>query len=235
MNLVKELRKIAQLNAENALNQANAILDTDKDKDLEMLQYFGRNAELDNAKDMHKISSEIMQAGNRVTMNDVQKVCFKYALRFSFAFNYKKPLPMHVLNDLRNFKEKLTSKGCKFNPAQLKVIAPVSHFHTVDAPKKDPVLVYEHQYFNIEIISTWGNDFSMFRMLRGLWWSYWQYIVSAFIITIPFFVFNDMVIIGLIAFINALISFVLILSSFIGYPNGEDFPNPARLWDTNHK
>lgn len=179
MNLVKELRKIAQLNAENALAQANSILDADGEKDMQMLQYFGRYSEVKKAESKKQIHQQII-SGNFVTLSDIRKVCFKYALRYAKAEFYKKTIPAHALNDLRKFKE--CNKGIYSD--KLKVIAPVSHFHTVDAPKKDPVLVYEHSENIIEVISTWGNDFSFTRRLVGIWAVYYMLIPAIILFTI---------------------------------------------------
>lgn len=176
MNLVKELRKIAQLNAENALAQANSILDADGEKDMQMLQYFGRYSEVKKAESKKQIHQQII-SGNFVTLSDIRKVCFKYALRYTNAEYYKKTIPAHALNDLRKFNERHMAYR-HFDPTKLKMIAPASHFHLVDAPRRDPALVYEHSENRIEIISTWGNDFSSTRRLVGIWAVYYMLILG---------------------------------------------------------
>lgn len=226
MNLVKELRKIAQLNAENALAQSNSILDADSEKDMQMLQYFGRYSEVQKAESQKQMHQQII-SGNFVTLTDIRKVCFKYALRYTNAEHYKKTIPAHALNDLRKFKE--CNKA--FSADKLKMIAPASHFHTVDAPKKDPVLVYEHSNNRTEIISTWGNDFSWTRRIIGILTLYWHWVASLIAICAMFYTvqFSPF---GIIFIMVPVCSF---LGSYHFYTDGSISHIFSVKWNTNTK
>lgn len=174
MNLVKELHKVAEKNylskkkeMGDILDSVNASLQEENDKDTELLRYFGTKKVIEQAK-TSKRSLEVIKNKGMLLEEDIEKVANNYALRFLPASQYKKEIPLKVLNDLRNFTEE--NPVGRYNlQDKLFIMAPHTHFTLGPKPSKDPVLFYkpdplEGQY---QIVSQWGSDFTFLRRLFG--------------------------------------------------------------------
>lgn len=112
-------------------------------------------------------------------LNDLKK--FKETAPESKHFNFVKPKPYSIKGmmggDYNITQEIIDGDGENsyyFDKNKLMIIAPSSHFNSVDRPKKDPVLVYRtsgswhSSDASYKIVSTWGNDFTFMRRIKGI-------------------------------------------------------------------
>jgi hypothetical protein len=196
MNLVNQLHKIAKRNYQSKLAEANEALDSVKaniemedKRDIDLLKHFGTEVVMNEQSNSIKdITKKI--AGEIVTKEDIRSVCLSYNLRFLSSENYKKEIPLRVLNDLRNFQEdnKISDAGLT---NKLMVIAPKSHFLLGKRPIKDPILLFQKSRGVYKVVSKWGNDFSFFRRISGFFASNWilVVIISTFALANSFFTY----------------------------------------------
>lgn len=172
MNVYEDLKKIAESNAQDIIDEANQILAQQDAKDQSMLKYFGTGSIQNEIKEKHAKASDLLKEGY-VTQEDIKSVCIKYNLRFLKASLYKKPIPQKVLNDLRKYTEEHNLGDYNLR-SNLYIIAPISHFHSVKKEDKDPLLMYVKERTNagdiskVELVSSWGNDFTALRLI-GAW------------------------------------------------------------------
>lgn len=187
MNVTTHLQKIAAAKlaatlaeADETLDSVREHLDTENNKDQQMLGFFGTYSVVKSEK-QKQAAIQAMRDRGLVSENDVRRVCMHYALRCLPSKQYKKGIPLKVLNTLRVFQEKHRLSEYQMREG-LFVIAPVSHFELGPKPQKDPVLLYRWED-GFEVIDTWGADFSFARRLFG--WFMCHPVLYLFMLLLP--------------------------------------------------
>ncbi len=115
--------------------------------------------DLSNSNQGHCLDKSLLDNHNIFSIQDIEKVCIDYRLRFLDSTHFKGVIPQEAIFKVRELK-----KQHKLDQLDLFLIAPSKKFSLADCDD-DPLLfgrVNEHEYY---LIYKWGNDLSWFRKL----------------------------------------------------------------------
>jgi hypothetical protein len=204
VNLEKEVRRQAaetktNLNPENVdLKEIKGLLEYKSLEDSFILNNLGinsLNAQIQEDKGKLLIMEKIEKATNLtvVHVNDIQKLCEKYRLRFLPTNRYKGIIPTDIITNIKALEESKRENHAnftKFDQYQLKneffILAPVKMFKLDEkvvvqkesrigrairdfwAYWNDPILFYKEDDQHYVIVRKWGSDFTIFRRILGL-------------------------------------------------------------------
>lgn len=118
----------------------------------------------DHLRLMESVGIQLVETPKEEKLIDrIYKVCKKYDLKCLSLSDYKKLIPIENLQEIIKYKEKL-----KHYNTNLVIIAPAEDFRNVSmsVKKVDPVVI---DLRSDQIVTTWGNDFTFFRRIRGFW------------------------------------------------------------------
>lgn len=150
----------------------------------------------------------------RTIEDQIKHVCIKYDLKYLPLSHYAKMIPEDNIQEIEAYM-------AVNRTYQLMIIAPSSHFGKESIALKvlDPV-VLDTAPIIAKLVTTWGNDFSKLRRLRGLWVNSraFRLFRRAFYPAIPFFLPLGSFSMG---FSSALIATLLILWAYAAIKNDD--------------
>lgn len=175
VNITKQLKEKARHNAQQVMEESQKALQgvighlADADKETrESIKYFGTSNSISELKSNLRANQGILNEG-LVSIDDIRRICLQYNLRFRPTSDYIKAVPFAALDDIRKFKG---SCGNAFDKSNLFIIAPKNHFQSITVDEKDPVVLYRRTAREYSVVTSFGNDFTVFRRLQGFWKSY---------------------------------------------------------------
>lgn len=180
-NVTESLKQVAKANREelsatSAITEAQRLIADKGADDMKMLYDMGMHTSVARAMDLHGKKMELEklenQHGNVYTIQEIEKVACKYALKFRRSDSYKGAIDPAMLQSLKEFFFK---GGIDMNAAKLGyncyVLAPAKAFRLIDRPAPvppDPILFYKLDENNYKLVHKWGSDLTPFRRLVGL-------------------------------------------------------------------
>ncbi len=194
-DLVKELKNKALQNREtlnelSAVTEATRLIAQDGADDLNILREMGMAASVEHAQNLHglKIELEKLEAeyGQIFTLNEIEAVACKYALKFLRSDTYKGKVPPELATKVKQF---FKDSGINMNTAKLGfnmyVLAPHKDFTLIDRPKPiayvdpEPMLFYKLDNTHYRLIHKWGTDLTLWNRIQGIknshWTGYWAF------------------------------------------------------------
>lgn len=182
VDITKEVikkRESSKKDAVNIVKETQLLLEGDAQQEREILKKIGlghqiKKAERVNVIDLERKTFETEYGGEVVMQeHEIKELCIKYDLKFLPTEKFKGHTDLNIGPRIRRFVEKNNinpSKGDFF------IMAPGKTFNLEDRPKpvkdSDPILFYKIPNNTEErmfvMVHKWGNDFTIFRRLRGL-------------------------------------------------------------------
>lgn len=198
VSIEKELQKKVQTQKErfklDPVTEVENILNVNATKDRKLLtnlaghsQYVQDQEILDGFK--HFQSLEQKYGGSVYIKDQIKEIAIKYRLRFVASCFYAGDFDGEVAFKLRAFcdKHKIRQKdiGSKFY-----ILAPSEILHLVgdinNGMKIDPLLFYKVDDNHYRLIHKWGDDFTVFRQIKGFKWKgFWQYWLTNTLTLLP--------------------------------------------------
>lgn len=181
---VKKKRQSSEKAAQEVLEAAQLLIEGDAQQEREILKQIGLGKNIIEAERVNSLNLERKtfesEYGERVVMqeSEIRDLCLKYDLRFLTTENYNGSIDLNIGPEIRNFVKEnnispsrgdfyLLAPGKAFNLKQRELHGP-SKFSV----EMDPVLFYKVPDNSSEkmfvTVHKWGNDFTIFRYLRGL-------------------------------------------------------------------
>ncbi len=163
----RQLQQDKKSLGENALNQANKLLEESANKDLVLLRTVGFGRAIDASKQViseKKRQIKLSSDQSLFSLEEIRKICIKYRLRFLPIEDYQGILDFELPQVLRKYISRDTSYS-KFY-----ICAPVSSFAKVVTEQKDPLL-FVQEADSFRLLHKWGNDLSIFRRILGFFTS----------------------------------------------------------------
>lgn len=153
----------------SALEEANRILNSQRDKDIEFLKSrnFGTSLQQENVKErlsrLRDLNSKDVYEIS-YSQDSIQKLALTYGLRFLRVKHYKAELPIDLAQKMREYEEK---KPYGHTPSYF-ILAPAKYFELTERPKPvttDPLLFAEDGR-GYKLIHQWGDQhISLIRKL----------------------------------------------------------------------
>lgn len=99
----------------------------------------------------------------RTMEEQIERVCVKYDLKYLPLAEYAKLIPEENIAEIKRYQQTRETY-------QLMIIAPASHFgrSPIALQRLDPI-VLDNKHPDFPLVTTWGNDFTFLRRVRGLW------------------------------------------------------------------
>lgn len=181
---VKKKRDDSTKNAESLVEVAQLLLEGDHQKEREVLKDIGlghqiQQAEKESAVNLERKTFE-KEYGEEVVMmeSEIRDLCLKYDLRFLQASKYKGSVDLSIGPKVKRFVE---SNNISASKSDFFLLGPGKAFNLKEreivgrrkfSVQLDPVLFYRvpdnSQETMYVMVHKWGNDFTIFRYLRGL-------------------------------------------------------------------
>jgi|GEM_PF-3873469 len=188
MDLKKELQQIKTNNIKHhndVVSEVKLLLAGDASEDLAIMRHLASNSKIVRAEEAlgRKIELEKLENdyGEVYTIDQIEKLCIKYKLRFLPSRLFKGDLPVTTIHKIKQFaKETTTSIDPHSLNTKFFIIAPAESFELNYVSEraererimreKDPVLFYQIDSEHYRMIHKWGNDFTIFRRVIGFIW-----------------------------------------------------------------
>jgi hypothetical protein len=181
---VKKKRDHSSKEADGIVEAAQLLLEGDHQKEREILKDIGlghqiQEAEKQSAVNLERKTFENEYGGETVMQeSEIKDLCLKYDLRFLNTKHYKGSVDLGIGPKVKRFVE---SNNISASASDFFLLGPGKAFNLKEreirgrskfAVDLDPVLFYRvpdnSQETMYVMVHKWGNDFTIFRYLRGL-------------------------------------------------------------------
>ena len=198
VSIEKELQKKVQTQKErfklDPVTEVENILNVNATKDRKLLTNLAEHSQyvLDQqAMDNHKFfqSLEEKYSGSVYQVDQIKDIAIKYKLRFVHSCFYAGSYDNEVASKLRSFCKDNKIKEKDVN-SKFFILAPSEMLHLVGDIKHglkiDPLLFYKIDDNHYRLIHKWGDDFTIFRQIKGFKWKgFWQYWLTNTLTLLP--------------------------------------------------
>lgn len=156
VNLYEQLEKIKEKNPSEAiLEEVNDLLQSEVDRDNRIIDSIGGNP---NKK---WINEELLDPDKIYSLDQIQKLCIKYRLRFLDSKHFKGEIPYEAISKIKELEKNLGTELQDF-----KIIAPKELFKLTDKDS-DPILMLPLSKDRFYFIHKWGGDISVLRSIMA--------------------------------------------------------------------
>ncbi|MDT0642960.1 hypothetical protein RM553_08965 [Zunongwangia sp. F363] len=230
-NIENQLLKVRnkRIPEERILEQVQAIFKADTTKEQEILQNLndGRITETNN------FDFEQLETNRIFHINDIEKICVHYRLRFLSTKYFKGEIPYEALMEIKKLEKQHETALKGF-----RIIAPSKLFKLENAD--DPLLLAPMGNDYFYLVHKWGNDLSPFR--RILMWPFKTLENFVIVLLLGSFLLTLMVPDGLFSPEPSTTEFFLIfffmfkwvagLAIFYGFKKGKNFS--TEIWNSKY-
>lgn len=185
MSIVKNLESAKQglLNADNKneiISDVKLLLDSAASEDLRIANALGKHHSLAIAQNKIGMQIELNELdekyeGNVFKIDAIENICIKYNMRFLKSANFAGHLDVSAIHKIKEFSK---ATGTEITDGNLQhnfyILAPDESFvlNQERMPRKsdDPAIFYKIDERHFRLIHKWGQDFTLFRLWKGLMW-----------------------------------------------------------------
>lgn len=198
MNIENQLKKAKQVNFETEstneiISEVKLLLDSSETEDLRISNALGSHHSLAMAQKKIGIQLELNRmdnkyAGDVYKIEDIKKLCIKFHLRFLRSQSFAGHLDISAIHKIKAFSKEtntvISDGALNYN---FYILAPDESFNLKEErlPRKsdDPAIFYKIDETHFKLIHKWGNDFTVLRLLKGLYWRSFgmQFFLTVFI------------------------------------------------------
>jgi len=189
VSLEKELdNKVSEFKKEqNPVKEIQLLLESCESEDRRILQNLSKKSEVarhDKIKsdfmDLENLESEYV--GKIYTISQIEDLAISYKLRFLSTQYYTGKFDIELSAKIKEFSKATKTEIDNYTlSTKFFILAPEENFTLKDEKyitKKqlDPVIFYKVDDKHYRMIHKWGNDFSIFRLIKGYsyrnWWTH---------------------------------------------------------------
>lgn len=151
---LQEAKKKRQASEDELMKEVQLLLDEGKYVDEELLQRMKNCSANRSFPDLQELNAEDIY-----TLEDIQKICIRYRLRFLETKYFKPQFPYDALVKIKALERSNETKIERF-----RIIAPREAFSLEDA-NKDPLLFAELADGRYYLLHKWGKDLAWHRRI----------------------------------------------------------------------
>lgn len=182
VNILKELKEERQdsinqvQKMEEVIGEVKLLLEGNELAEREILKEAGLDSQLvkfENKKGLDLERKKFEERYETVyTETEIKSICQKYHLKFLKSNYFKGNIDPVLGAKILNFFKARNIDSHNYEASKnLYIMAPYEAFNLEDLPepkKIDPVIFYKLAEDKYAMIHKWGNDFSIYRLLRGM-------------------------------------------------------------------
>lgn len=171
VNLHEKLRQYNEVTIEKdqeelILKEANSIIESHHQSDLDILRHIGMANSIDKAQSIKTNQINYEKFGEVYDISAIKKLAVNYRLRFLRSNKYKGSIDPLLAVKLKEFCAKNgINPELRYRDEQMfYILAPANSFNLEKRPK-DPIMFYKIDSDKYAFVHKWGNDFSPIRLI----------------------------------------------------------------------
>jgi hypothetical protein len=216
VSIDKELEKASQKHKEkfnvDPINEVKLLLAGDSNEDARILRGLSNNSQFNRIEKVRGEQLELENLENEYegkvyTIDQIEKLCVDYRLRFLQSRLYTGSYDVEVAAKIKDFAKSTNSPiddytlGRRFfmmAPQEMFSLRDVKYISKAELRRQaDPAIFYQIDEKHYRLIHKWGADFTIFRLIEGFRWkSFWSHqwfntVMISPIIAVLYFLFFD--------------------------------------------
>jgi len=192
VSIDKELEKASQEQKQkyniDPINEVKLLLAGDSSEDARILRGLSQNSQFNRIEKVRGEQLELENFENEYegkvyTIDQIQKLCVDYHLRFLQSKNYTGTYDIEVASKIKEFAKNTKSPIDEYTLGRrFFMLAPSEMFSLRDEKyiskaelrrQADPAIFYQIDQNHYRLIHKWGDDFTIFRLIEGFRWRSW--------------------------------------------------------------
>lgn len=154
VDLHEELKRIQKKHpSEGIIEEVQQLLNQEHDRERKIVDTLG------NGSDGKLIDEDLLDESQIFSLEQIQKLCIKYRLRFLDSKHFKGEIPYEAIQKIKGLESELNTDLKGF-----KIIAPKELFKLTDKDS-DPILMLPLKNNRFYFIHKWGGEISSLRSL----------------------------------------------------------------------
>jgi len=192
VSIDKELEKVSQEDKQkydvDPINEVKLLLAGESNEDARILRGLSQNSQFNR---IEKVRGEQLELenfekeyeGKVYTINQIEKLCVDYRLRFLQSKHFTGSYDIEVAAKIKEFAKSTNSPIDEWTLGRrFFMMAPQDMFSLRDEKyiskaelrrQADPAIFYQIDDKHYRLIHKWGNDFTIFRLIEGFRWKSW--------------------------------------------------------------
>ena len=192
VSIEKELEKVSQEDKQkftlDPLNEVKLLLEGNASEDARILRGLSKNSHFNRIEnlrgkqlELEKIETEY--EGKVFTIDQIEKLCVDYRLRFLQSRFYTGSYDVEVAAKIKDFSKTTNTSIDEWSlERRFFMMAPKEMFQLTTEKyiskaeirrRQDPAIFYQIDEKHYRLIHKWGDDFTIFRLIEGFRWKSW--------------------------------------------------------------
>lgn len=192
VSIDKELEKASQEHKEkfnaDPIKEVKLLLAGESSEDARILRGLSQNSQFNRIEKVRGEQIELENFENEYegkvyTIDQIEKLCVDYRLRFLQSKHYTGSYDVEVASKIKEFAKTTSSPIDEWSLGRrFYMMAPTEMFSLRDEKyiskaelrrQADPAIFYQIDEKHYRLIHKWGDDFTIFRLIEGFRWRSW--------------------------------------------------------------
>ena len=192
VSIEKELEKVSQEDKQkftlDPLNEVKLLLEGNASEDARILRGLSKNSHFNRIENLRGKQLELEKIENEYegkvfTIDQIEKLCVDYRLRFLQSRFYTGSYDVEVAAKIKDFSKTTNTSIDEWSlERRFFMMAPKDMFQLTTEKYiskaelrrlQDPAIFYQIDEKHYRLIHKWGEDFTIFRLIEGFRWKSW--------------------------------------------------------------
>lgn len=192
VSIDKELEKASQEKKEkfnlDPINEVKLLLAGESSEDARILRGLSKNSQFNRIEKVRGEQIELENFENEYegkvyTIDQIEKLCVDYRLRFLQSRHYTGSYDVEVASKIKEFAKSTNSPIDEWSlerrfymmaPAEMFTLRDEKYISKAELRRQaDPAIFYQIDEKHYRLIHKWGADFTILRLIEGFRWKSW--------------------------------------------------------------
>lgn len=192
VSIEKELEKVSQEDKQkfslDPLNEVKLLLEGNASEDARILRGLSKSSHFNRIENLRGKQLELENIeseydGKVFTIEQIEKLCVDYRLRFLQSRHYTGSYDVEVAAKIKEFSKTTNTSIDEWTlERRFFMMAPKDMFQLTTEKyiskaelkrQQDPAIFYQIDEKHYRLIHKWGEDFTIFRLIEGFRWKSW--------------------------------------------------------------
>lgn len=209
ISIEKELEKVSKEEKQkftlDPLNEVKLLLEGNATEDARILRGLSKNSHFNRIENLKGKQLELENIENEYdgkvfTIEQIEKLCVDYRLRFLQSRHYTGSYDVEVAAKIKEFSKTTNTSIDEWTlERRFFMMAPKEMFQLTTEKyiskaelrrQQDPAIFYQIDEKHYRLIHKWGEDFTIFRLIEGFRWkSWWSHQIFNTVMLMPIVAF----------------------------------------------
>ena len=192
VSIEKELEKVSKKEKQkftlDPLNEVKLLLESNATEDARILRGLSKNSHFNRIENLKGKQLELENIENEYdgkvfTIEQIEKLCVDYRLRFLQSRHYTGSYDVEVAAKIKEFSKTTNTSIDEWTlERRFFMMAPKEMFQLTTEKyiskaelrrQQDPAIFYQVDEKHYRLVHKWGEDFTIFRLIEGFRWKSW--------------------------------------------------------------